>query len=343
MSNTDYQNIITEVQNILLEEENMSDWLGRYKSYAEIILANKESIKANRRRLNEWKPLRYYLNVTNAKKAKNTVKFDVRYLGQTVAEMTSNMDGVTITTRPSNSVDYEKSNLRDFDCEIKLKDALWAGEEAASFRAFFKKRKPERNNTADNKGNEEHRIESLLLTEFSKSKEKSLPYIKPITIEGLRFPMPTPLSASKQGTTKYAKQHGGGIDIFARTGTGGTNSTFLCVIELKDENVPVEPASHAIEQAIKYASFIRELLRSEAGANWWRLLGFRGSMSKNLRIHAICAMPNIDNADTSFGGQRLQIGQDEIQLDYIYFTDNADAVEVVKTSLVYGTQTEVVK
>jgi len=154
--------------------------------------------------------------------------------------------------------------------------------------------------------------------------------------------MPTPISASKHGVTKYAKQHGGGIDIFARIGTGG-RATYLCVIELKDENIKAEPASHVIQQALKYAVFIRELLRSEAGIGWWRLFGFGGAIPNSLKIHAVCAMPDIDNADTSFAGQRIKLDNDEIILDYIYFAESNNTIEHVRTSLSYGKQNGVAK
>jgi len=317
-----------------LNENNKSEWMNRYLGYADTISANLESIKNNRRRLREWMPFKYYLNVTNAKKAKNTVRFEVRYLGQTVAELTSNTDGITLSTQPK---DYEKNNQRDFDCNIKLRNAPWAGKEARAFRSHFKNRSPVRNKTGDNKGNEEHRIESLLLSEFSKGKEKTLPNIKPIMIESLRFPMPTPIGASKRETIKYSGQQGGGIDIFARIGTGG-RATWLCVIELKDENTPAEPATDAIQQAIKYAVFIRELLRSQAGAKWWKLFGFGGSIPDQLVIHAVCAMPDDEKADTSFAGQKLQIGEDEIELHYIYFKESNNKIECIRTSLSYGKQ-----
>ncbi|MCL2425986.1 MAG: hypothetical protein FWD05_06585 [Oscillospiraceae bacterium] len=336
--NQHHQSVVNQVQSLLLSDENKPEWVNRYSGYADAIIANLDSIKGNRRRLREWAPLKFYLNITNAKKAKRTVRFDVRYLGQTVAELISNTDGVTLSTKATK--DYESTNLRDFDCDIKLRNAPWVGKEAAAFRAFFKNRNPMRNNTETNKSNEEHRVESLLLSEFSKSEEKTLPNIKPVMIEGLRFPMPTPIGASKFGKTKYAKQGSGGIDILARVGTGG-RATYLCVIELKDENKPSEPASHAIEQALKYAIFIRELLRSNAGADWWKLFGLGGSIPAKLTIHAVCAMPHIENVDTSFAGEIVQVGDDEIQLDYIYFTEQGNEIIDIKTSLSYGKQAEV--
>ena len=335
---TKYQRAVNEAQEILLAKENNTEWVKRYQGYCETILANLESIRNNKRRLREWTPLKFYLNVTNAKKAKHTTRFEVRYLGQTVAELTCNTDGITLSTKATKN--YEANNLRDFGCDITLRNVKWAGKKAADFRAFFKNREPGRLSTENNKGNEEHRIESLLLSEFTKSKGKALPNIKPITIEGLRFPMPTPISASEPGKIKYSGQHGGGIDIFARIGTGG-KATYLCVIEVKDENIPAEPASHAIEQAVKYSVFIRELLRSEAGADWWKLFGFGGTIPNKLIVHAVCAMPDIADADTSFAGYRVLIDNDEIHLNYIYFKEANNNIDSIRTSLSYGKQAEV--
>ncbi len=79
-----------------------------------------------------------------------------------------------------------------------------------------------------------------------------------------RFQMPTPLKASEKGKISYAGV-GGGIDILARVGKGSGNGTKLCIIEVKDEHSHKEPPKTAIKQALVYATFIRELLRSEQG------------------------------------------------------------------------------
>jgi hypothetical protein len=100
------------------------------------------------------------------------------------------------------------------------------------------------------------------LTEFS-GKGKQIKKIKPVRYQGIRFGMPTPLGASDHKKLKYSGFRGGEIDILARTGRG--RATYLTVIEVKDENKQNEPPKDALKQAIKYAVFIRELLRSESG------------------------------------------------------------------------------
>lgn len=192
---------------------------------------------------------------------------------------------------------YNELNERDFDCKVFLSKVDWKGNKAKKFRSHFKNREQVRN-IETNRGNEEHRIESLLLSEFSKTKDKALPFIKPVAIAKIRFPMPTPLSASNHKQIKYSGIYGGGIDILARTGTGG-RATNLCIMELKDENIKKELPKNVIKQALTYATFIRELLRSDSGQDWWKLFGFRGNIPQKLVLFATCVMPSNENNDKS--------------------------------------------
>jgi hypothetical protein len=210
--------------------------------------------------------------------------------------------------------------------------AEWTGASAKSFRNFFKTRPPVRN--AGGKGNQEHRIESLLLSEFEKksSKEKTLLGIQPVEIENVRFPMPTPLGASNHKALKYSGVFGGGIDILARAGRNSGDAK-LCIIELKDENRPEEPAREVIKQAVAYAAFIRELLRSNAGADWWKIFGFNGNLPKKLTLLAVCAMPSNDLDDYSFDKTEIEVDGDIIRLQYLYFSECDNKITGINTSL----------
>jgi len=272
----------------------------------------------------EWSPLKVYLNITAAKQAQSSVSFELRYFGQTVADLKGKKDG---KHKLNTTKDYERRNSRDFSCEICLSKADWDGKDAARFRKYFKNRK-----AGANKGNEEHRLQSLLLTEFSKTKNKVLRNIKPVTIGGVRFPMPTPISASNHKKVEYcrkgSKGYSGGIDILARTGTGG-KATRLCIIELKDENKKREPPKATMKQAIAYTTFIRELLRSEAGAGWWQVFGFRGKVPEPLELYAICVMrSDCNNNDYSFRDMELNIERDIIKLHYLYFEEENNKIEI---------------
>ena len=102
--------------------------------------------------------------------------------------------------------------------------------------------------------------------------------------------MPTPFKASDH-TPTYRGKNGGGIDILACVRHG--NSTRLGVIEIKDETKPNENIELVINQAVTYACFIRELLRSKSGDKWQlKLLQIQmiefGGVSLHLdRIHLV--------------------------------------------------------
>lgn len=322
MLKDEFMKVIEETR-LILKDNN--EWRGRYADYANKIQSNTPCISSIRSAFREWSPLKVYLNVTSAKGARNFVNFELRYMGQTVATLKGSKDKMhRLSTRG-----YDNPNSRDFGCNIPLADTDWGAENATKFRRFFRDRKGPRAASA-NKGNEEHRLESLLLTEFfkTKSKEKSLLGIQPVTIAKVRFPMPTPISASNPKTIKYSGMRGGGIDILTRTGTGG-RATRLCIMELKDQNVKIEPPKAAMKRAIAYTVFVRELLRSDAGLPWWKLFGFSGTVPKQLRLYAACVMPSNENNDYSFDRLEPNIEKDSITLHYLYYLiDENDRIRI---------------
>jgi len=326
----EFDEVVTSVLS-LLNQPQEDDWKSRYSGYANEIEANSANIQSVRRTFCEWDPLKLYINVSSSKKAGNKVQFELRYLGQTVADLISKKDLVL------NTAAYDKNNARDFKCGIHLTGADWRGKEAKEFRRFFKDRNKHIDFSGLNPSNEEHRLESLFLSEFSEahSSKKALSNIQPVKIAKIRFPMPTPLSASNHKAVKYSGIRGGGIDILTRTGKGG-KATNLCIMELKDENVKSEPPKDAIKQAIAYATFIHELLRTQAdetGQKWWKLFGFGGKVPDKLILFASCVMPANSNMDKSFSGMELAIGNDIIRLHYLYFEECKNKIIRIETSL----------
>ncbi len=323
----EFNNVVSEVLQLVSKN---NEWVSRYHEYAKIIMQNLDEIKQARSSFREWAPLKFYLNVSNAKKASNYLSLGVRYIGQEVAELI--FDKSKSNTPLLNTKKYNVKNAKYFDWHKSLNMVDWRGKEAKEFRAYFKKH-PQRIEITS-KRNEEHRIESLLLSEFSKQQStgKALKYIQPVKIGGIRFPMPTPISASYHKSVKYSKAYGGGIDIFARVGKSGSSAK-LCVIELKDENNPKEPAIDVVKQAVAYAAFIRELLRSESGNDWWKLFGFSKQIPKKITILAACAMPSDKGNDYSFANKEIQVGGDIISLHYIYFQEKDNQIIRIDSSL----------
>jgi len=320
MLKREFEHVIEKTR---LHLKNNSGWRGRWVDYAKKISDNKPIIDSVRKSFRERPPLMVYLNITSAKTAKKSVNFELRYKGQTVAELTGNMDeGHKLSTEG-----YDENNQKHFGCNICLKKAEWDGKDAAKFRSFFKHRTGVRKVDAA-KSNDEHRLESLLLTEFSKVKNKVIRNVKPVRFGSVRFPMPTPISASNHKDPQYGKRDkGGGIDILARTGTGG-KATHLCIMELKYENTRREPPKDAMKQAVAYTTFIRELLRSDAGAAWWKLFGFGGKVPEPLVLYAACVMRSNLNNDYSFRDMELNIEEDTIKLHYLYFTEENDRIKI---------------
>ena len=327
--NMDRDAIIKEAQDLLLLHKE--EWQPRFNGYAEKLLANikDKTHPLYARQFKEYPPLRFYVSTSNIKNTLSPILLDVRYRGQSVATLKTGSKGNTISTKTQ-----EKTNLRDFGCKIKLENDDWKSPLATDFRSFFKNRENSRNKTVDNKGNEEHNAESLLLTEFSKqsSVNKQLLNIQPVKLFGIKFSMPTPLSASHHSKpVKYTKNYRGAIDIFARTGKGGKD-TYLTIIEVKIENNSKVRPQDALKQGIQYAVFIRELLRSEKGQDWYEIFGFKGKLPKKLKIRVACAMPD-DCIDESFANKKHAIGCDEIECHYIYFKYNGKKISNLKSSL----------
>jgi len=335
ISTDELQKLLSIIKTIEEAQKLLSDnpeWIKRYDDYAKKLLSNIDNsfIKNIRRRFHEFSSLRFYISATRAmKNAEKRLELDLRYRGQSVATLKATSNDIIISTKGK-----DENNERDFDCTIQLNNVSWKDDKAREFRKKIREGANTRNKTENNRGNEEHNVESLLLTEFSKqkSKEKPICYIQPVKIEGIRFGMPTPLKASDhKKPLKYAFEKGGGIDIFARTGKG-RYSTYLTVIEVKDENKVSERPEDALKQAIQYAVFIRELLRSKSGKDWYKIFGFKGNIPEQLTIRVACAMPD-DILDTSFGEQSFDIGNDKIECHYIYFKYNGEQLSDFQTSL----------
>ena len=317
----DCENMILQVQELLKKN---TEWISRYARYAEKINANLVKIKKSKeKRFHEWAPLYLYMNVLQAKSQRI---FSLRYLGQDVAKLKVATGKITISTKG-----FDEKNEKCFRCIVKLEDSEWKSKDAANFRRQFSTYSKRTGNSG--KENEEHRIESLLLTGFSKKRrtDKYLCNIQPVKLAGIaRFQMPTPLRASDIKNLKYAGPGGGGIDILSRIGTG--KATKLCIMELKDENNAKETPVNAIQQGLAYATFIRELLRSKNGQDWWKIFGFGSKLPEQLELYVACVMPLINKNNTSFANKIIKTTKDSFHLHYIYFQEVIKVAKVM-TSL----------
>jgi hypothetical protein len=304
-----------------------TEWIVRYKGYADEIFEKVSFIEKAKKQFREWRPLFLYTNISTTKSAtKNKVDFNLRYQGQAVANLHCRKDQkikLKIYKNTKKFFGYEPTSETD-TCD-------WDSPEAKAFRAHFRKY-PAR--IDGKKRNVEHRYESALLTELSKDKgeDKAVTMIQPVLLLGNRFQMPTPFSASTTKKLGYGKQDGGGIDLLCRTKHGKST---INIFELKDE---YEDPVGVLKQAVVYAAFIRRLLRTpEAGSKkWWELFGFENdhSTETTLKINVVAALPHAQN-EKEFSVSDIKIGDDTLQLHYFYFDikDANDQVSNVKTTI----------
>lgn len=315
-------NLIENVDEVLSLN---SEWVQRYNAYAKEISFNDADLQGKKTKFYEWAPLHLYMTIGEAK---GNMLFSLRYVGQDVAKLKVNKQGVNVTTKQ-----FTERNMRDFGCNISLNNHQWSSKEAAGFRKHFSSN-PVRLDVS--KKNDEHRVESLLLTEFSKtdSKDKLLCNIQPVKLSGIaRFQMKTPLTASNVKSIQYEKKpgSGGGIDIVSRIGVGG--GTKLCIMEVKDENIAAEPPESAILQGLSYGVFVLNLLRSESGDLWWKIFGFNGKLPGFIDLYIVCSMPSVEGNDTSFAEKVINYKQDTFHLHYLYFQEKDNCIKNFETSL----------
>lgn len=301
----EYKKFVEDTKNLLDNQKN--NWLCRYNGYATDIQANEDNYinGAGRFRINY--PLVVYSSISKVKDSERFC-YDLRFAGQSVGNIVIDKDGIPKLNVSEKSAAYARENFRFYD-SVPIDNEDWQnGKNAKRFREFYDKEISY--DTVHVKSNE-HKIESMMLREFSKDRAfdgKLLRYIQPVTLGGQFFQLTTPIGASdmkKNGfKPKFVNSNagGGGIDILARVSHKGVFGTRLAVIELKDENKNSEPQMYVMFQALAYATFVACLLRSDKGKEWWQIL--RNSdvaveVPEDLHIDAVTLMPKGNSQEGS--------------------------------------------
>lgn len=326
-----YQDYANKIRKSIQENEN--EWSSTYQGYInaindpkskeqfELLAKESEGIISP---LQRYTCIGYLIGCLKG----NPVKLDVRYLGQTIAELWLKYKR---KMGPFFRADlHAKDTVRCFGIDHstypckKLDDST-----VIEFIDWFNQKKPRLPSDGEKikKRNEEHRIESLLISTLLE--KDSL--IEPVTLSGVRFAMTTPISASNKNNVHYSCKAHAGIDILARYKRN--SPTELCVIELKDETPDVKKPEDVVKQAIAYAIFIRELLRSRSGTEWWKLFGFKTPLPEEIVINAVCAMPRGKKQPLPYDKNPIKIGRDKIIPHDCYFNEENDKISIVSTSL----------
>ena len=282
----------------LLNDDN--EWESRYANYISKIHAT--SSQNNRRPFKKPNGLSLYSSVSR----RDGKAFDLRFDGQSVAEVVCKKDGVVLYPKGKNNKEYFSLIQTTND-----KGLEWHSKEARNFRKHFRNLSYESGGTKIK--SPEHRVENRLLEEFKKgtrAQGKALCNIQPVLLYNCFFQLPTPIKASTHDPS-YAAHKGGGLDILARVVTK-KNEHLICVMEVKDENKEDESQAMAMKQAITYAVFIAKLLRSKSGQKWWDFIMGRDTTSsqvpKALDIDVVTIMPSKPKTE-EFVNKKIQISE----------------------------------
>lgn len=326
----EYMATIEKVQDLL---DKNSEWRCRYAEYIGKLGDITEKLKKAKRAFRLPAQLCLYMKYTMAKEnsTRDDSVFELRFRGLSVAEVTVHADGrVTFcVTNPMTQAGKGSMLRREMVRRGRTGDAAvlasyagqvfdWRAKQGSTFRRIFRDLDADMGNDAI-PYKKEHYMESTLLGNYAQSSSvgKEVIYLQPVMMAGTsaRFQMPTPIGAShivKKGISSisYGGDGGGGIDILARAGSSGRRK--LAVLELKDKHDKDEPPEKAICQAIAYAAFLRELLRSDCGKAWYEFFGLGGGVPAQLTIKAVIVMPNEPDQkerplDRSFGGYKLPV------------------------------------
>lgn len=315
------QQIVRYVQNILITSENSNLWVKAYTEYAKYILKNKEKYNENRGLFRLHFPFYAYSSIGKAKSNSKASIYDLRVCGHSVGTISAKVNKLkerevhlSVLKRKISTIkkyflligDKRLDNLVERCSDRKGGIKIDWVKDSANRERFLKLFL--NNNFVSNKlFSEEHRIENLLLSEFSKKCEKKIGNIQPVKLGHSFFQLTTPISASNhQPTFSMSKNgaSGGGIDILARISHNNSNrDSRIAVIELKDENNNNEPAKDVMFQALSYATFIAYLLkyREDLGEKWWKIFKHNeeSKLPAKIIIDVVILMPKGNSEEGS--------------------------------------------
>lgn len=215
----------------------------------------------NLTRFNNWKPLKIFTSLSNARKS--VPVFSVRYQGQEVAELIAD-DKILLNIKNG----HEQNNKKCFGVATQAQTLEW--KKASDFRKIFIEldRSPQRPLKMKS---DEAWLQSIIFESMAKSGDSGYHACQPVVFAD-RFPLqcPVPISAN----SGFPKDKKGNLDILARRGLGGTHPA---IWELKRPSV----CGTAFEQAYIYGVTLVLMLRAEGGDLWYKNMGFSRTLGKS--------------------------------------------------------------
>ena len=285
---SEYQNTIISIEKQL---ERNNKWKKLYEGKINKLISNSKLISDSFSKVYVSGDLQKNLQIGKAQNFKDDsqVTIDLKYKGISVGCVS-----IDLSAKPGeNAKLFREKEFGDYDKKkngYKVKKISsgeqqpvnWLDPEARNWRKQF--------STGLNWAT---RPEAAIESYMNKRINKVLRYVAPVKLHKNVFQMSSPVGGndlSKEGTT-ITKTKSGHIDLLARVKVRPAVYD-LMIIELKDEYTDKERPELVIKQAIAYATFIHNLLRSEQGLDWYHFFGFNSAnLPKTLTLHACVMMP----------------------------------------------------
>ena len=298
-----------QIEQSLKIMEQSKDWNITYDEQLKILTEKKELLDKFHKDIKEFEGIQFYLVGAGATQD-NIFTIQARKDGQPIATIKIAEDKTTVTTTT-----YDESNKKNYGCEFKLKDQDIHTKETMQFLTYFNKEmKPK------GKINEQTHTQAMLLSEFAKtsSYDKLLTGIQPCKInKSLYFPIPIILDPKQE-------EHGY-TEILTRT-----KVRKLTIIEpLTETQTPESVLANGTSKAI----FLLNLLHSNIGQSYYRVLGFHGRVTEHLTIKVCIAVPKeLKSKCKEFEPFELKANNDSIEYHYMtYETDGAKITKIDTT------------
>ena len=289
--------------------EQSKDWNKTYDEQLKILTEKKELLDKFHKDIKEFEGIQFYLVGAGATQD-NIFTIQARKDGQPIATIKIAENKTTATTTT-----YDESNKKNYNCDIQLKDNDLRTKETMQFLTFFNQEmKPK------GKINEQSHTQAMLLSEFAKtsSYDKLLTGIQPIRYSNLFYPIPIILDPKEE-------EHGY-IDILTRT-----KIRKLTIIEpLREDQTPESVLANATSKAI----FLLNLLHTEQGQQWYKIMGFHGRVTPHLTIKVCIAVPKqLKSKCKEFEPYELRANTDSIEYHYMTYDTDGEKITSINTTL----------
>ena len=288
--------------------EQSKDWQKTYERISKTLAGNKALLDQFYKQIKKYERIQFYLSEVPSTPA-DTILIQVRYQGQTIADISISKEKTTISTKQ-----YNENNKKIYGCDIQLEGEELNTKDTYKFLEFFNKEI-----SPKEKIDEQAHINSMLLQEFAKtsSYDKLLTGIQPIKYSNLLYPIPIILNSKEE-------EHGY-IDILTRT-----KVRKLTIIEILTEKATPEMI---LANATSKAIFLLNLLHTDQGQQWYKIMGYHGRVTPHLTIKVCIAVPmQLVNKCKKFEPFELRAEADSIEYHYMsYDTDGAQITKIDTT------------